>query len=613
MGGIGVAIALIAAGVAGGVAAGAPKSPDFSEPSFSARPDDLPNPLGEAQAALKKEAINRVINGSATPETRNGSQVVRVGGNRFAELKKQPGKTDQIFVVLSQFSNNIHPVVGGTPGPLHNLIPEPDRAQDNTTTWLPDYNSGHYDQVYNGASESLANIYSKMSGGQYTTHASVSDWVTLPFNEARYGSNNFSQTSTYWPYVRDSGNAWYNAQISAGKTPAEITAYLKQFDQYDRYDYDGDGNFNEPDGYIDHFQTVHAGVGEEAGGGAQGADAIWSHRWYAYSNLAGSQGPAGNLLGGTQIGSSGIWIGDYTVQPENGGLGVFAHEFGHDLGLPDLYDTNGGDNGTAFWTIMSAGGWLSHSTIDIGSSPDYMGPWEKLFLGWLNYQVVGNGSTKTVSLGSAALAGGSRPQAVVVPLPTQTLTTNYNTPHSGSFEWWGGSADGINNTLTRDVDLTGATTSASLNTSAWYDIETGFDFLYGEVSTNGGTSWNAVGSAVDGDSGGAWVPLSYDLSAYKGQNIKFRFRYQTDGGVHYAGPFLDDISLVTDGTTAWSDDVEAGGRGLDTVRLHSHGRFDEPHGRALLHGRIPHLHRVRREPADRPVQLRMAQHPAEPG
>ncbi|WP_345298486.1 immune inhibitor A domain-containing protein [Candidatus Villigracilis affinis] len=43
---------------------------------------------------------------------------------------------------------------------------------------------------------------------------------------------------------------------------------------------DGDGNFDEADGYIDHFQIVHAGVGEETGGGAQGEQAIWSHRWY---------------------------------------------------------------------------------------------------------------------------------------------------------------------------------------------------------------------------------------------------------------------------------------------------------------------------------------------
>ena len=39
----------------------------------------------------------------------------------------------------------------------------------------------------------------------------------------------------------------------------------KKFDVQDRYDYDDDGDFREPDGYIDHFQVVHAG-GDEADG-----------------------------------------------------------------------------------------------------------------------------------------------------------------------------------------------------------------------------------------------------------------------------------------------------------------------------------------------------------
>ena len=49
------------------------------------------------------------------------------------------------------------------------------------------------------------------------------------------------------------------------------------------------------------------------------------------------------------------------------------------------------------------------------------------------------------------------PQALLVNLPDKTVTTTYNKPHSGASEWWGGSADGLNNSLTRDVDLTGKT------------------------------------------------------------------------------------------------------------------------------------------------------------
>ena len=52
-----------------------------------------------------------------------------------------------------------------------------------------------------------------------------------------------------------------------------------------------------------------------------------------------------------------MWVDDYTVQPENGGLSVFAHEYAHDLGLPDLYDTSGNsggaENSVGFWSLMS--------------------------------------------------------------------------------------------------------------------------------------------------------------------------------------------------------------------------------------------------------------------
>ena len=205
--------------------------------------------------------------------------------------------------------------------------------------------------------------------------------MTVPGNAANYGANYCGDIvcARTWLFVRDSVNAWYAEQVAAGKSKAQIEDDLAKFDVWDRYDYDHDGNFDEADGYIDHFQSVHAGEGEETGGGAQGTDAIWSHRWYAFESDTGSTGPGYNKRGGIRVGDSDLWIGDYTIEPENGGVGVFAHEFGHDLGLPDLYDTSGNtggaENSTGFWTLYQLGSYGStgRPADGIGSKPIPMG------------------------------------------------------------------------------------------------------------------------------------------------------------------------------------------------------------------------------------------------
>ena len=127
----------------------------------------------------------------------------------------------------------------------------------------------------------MRNFYIENSSGKYAVNGTVEDWVKLPFNEAAYGSNYCGSIvcgRDIQRLLEDGLNGWYAKQIAAGKTDAQINAYLAQFDEWDRYDYNRNGNFNEPDGYIDHFQAIHAGEGEETGGGAQGTDAIWSHR-----------------------------------------------------------------------------------------------------------------------------------------------------------------------------------------------------------------------------------------------------------------------------------------------------------------------------------------------
>ncbi|GAB3447042.1 immune inhibitor A [Phycicoccus ginsengisoli] len=580
----GAAIAAVALSVASAPAQATP-APAQKEPKAANRAHDLPNPLGDAQRALRKEAVEKLVKGEATTETRGGQRVIKVKGNAKAPKGSKAAKDryvsypvdreEDIFTILTDFGDKVDPRTKGEAGPVHNNIPQPDRnwdgssTDDNSTSWTSNYDRQHYLDMMFGDGESFKDFYAKQSNGRFAAKGDVSDWVTVPYNESRYGHNpvkgdGTSEADGYWNYIKDTATAWYADQKAKGKTDAQITEYLKQFDKVDRYDYDGDGNFNEPDGYIDHFQAIHAGEGEEAGGGAQGEDAIWSHRWYAYSTNQGKTGPDFNKLGGVALGNSGLWIGDYTTEPENGGLGVFTHEFGHDLGLPDLYDTQGGDNGTGFWTLMSGGSWLNHGTDSIGTTPGYMGPWEKLQLGWLDYKVVPYGQDATVKLGPADKpASRSDYQALITTLPDKTVTTDYNTPHGGSMEWWGGANDSLNNTLTRTVDLTG---KKSGSVSAWlqYNIENGYDYLYGEVSTDG-SNWTQIGSPITGpvDNEGLtpWAQQTWDLTPYAGKSVQFRFRYATDGGLHYEGPFIDDITVTADGAKVLSDDVESGDNG----------------------------------------------------
>ncbi|MFJ4198123.1 immune inhibitor A domain-containing protein [Streptomyces sviceus] len=537
-----------------------------------AREHDFDGPLTKTQEAQRKEALDQVISGDAAVKNRNGSQVVelksRKGDSKYVELGRE--KTDKIFTILVEFGDQVDPRYGGTVGPLHNQIAKPDRKTNNSTAWQADYNQAHFRDLYFGTgkkTESLKKYYEKQSSGRYSVDGEVTDWVKVPYNEARYGSNKASTGA--WYAVQDGVNAWVAEREAAGDTATEIAAELAEFDQWDRYDFDGDGNFNEPDGYIDHFQIVHAGEDESAGGGAQGEDAIWAHRWYAFGTDAGSTGPDANKLGGTQIGDTGIWVGDYTIQPENGGLGVFAHEYGHDLGLPDEYDTSGGgENSTGFWTLMSSGSWLGTGKDSIGDLPGDMNAWDKLQLGWLDYDVATAGKRSSHKLGVAEY-NTKNPQALVVQLPKKTVTTPVVTPAQGATQWWSGSGNDLRNTLTRPLDLTGKS-SAALTLDGWWDIEKDYDYLYTEVSTDG-SNWTPVdgtladGTAIPRDGSGkpaltgsvdAHQKLTFPLNAYAGQKIQLRFRYQSDGGVALKGFTADEITVTADGATLFSDNAE---------------------------------------------------------
>lgn len=495
------------------VAAGAAPVPqDPADAVQTSTEHNIPGPLTEKVEAEQKAATEQLLAGTAQIEQHGGGSSIKLGKDKYVELARE--RTDKIFTILVEFGDEVDSTTktpdgkikyGGQPGPQRNQIEQPNAATNNSTIWQADYNQQHYQDLYfNKSGDSLKTYYEKQSSGRYSVDGQVTDWVKVKYNEARYGSDYCGQhvCANAQDLIRDAINTWVADQKAKGQTDEQIKATIAQYDQWDRYDYNHNGNFNEPDGYIDHFQIVHAGEDQSAGGGKQGTDALWAHRSYAYGTGAGTTGPATNKLGGTPVGGTGVWVGDYTMQPENGGLGVFAHEYGHDLGLPDLYDTSGSgiDNSVGFWSLMSSGSWLGEGKNSIGDMPNDLDAWSKLKLGWLKFDKAKAGTESTHHIGPVEY-NSALPQALVVDLPKKTVTTTINKPFAGANEWWSGSADDLNVSLTRDVDLTGKA-KAALSAKAWYDIEQDFDYGYAEVSTDGGANW----AALDGTYNGVALP-----------------------------------------------------------------------------------------------------------
>jgi immune inhibitor A len=134
--------------------------------------------------------------------------------------------------------------------------------------------------------------------------------------------------------------------------------------------YDNDGN-----GFVDAFIIVHAGSGGEVTG--KGGD-MWSHKW---------------VLEGDPYVTDGTKVYGYLTIPEDGKVGVCAHELGHLLfGWPDLYDTDKSSAGIGSWCLMAAGNWNGG-----GDRPAHPSAWCKAQQGWVT--VANQTANSVVSVG----------------------------------------------------------------------------------------------------------------------------------------------------------------------------------------------------------------------
>ncbi|MFK4762845.1 immune inhibitor A domain-containing protein [Microbacterium sp. ZW T5_45] len=497
---------------------------------------------------------------------------------------------------------------GGVQGPtLHNNIPNPaDAAQpDNNSMWVPDFSSEHYNKMlfsedgitqrvrtdltgpdgqpgFDISGYTMKNMYEEMSRGAYSLSGEATAWVSVPHSEGYYGATvcHLNEDGVYEAGPMQDQQGHPDNPLGPGQLPIDAVAAVAaanpdfpwaDYDIEDQGDRDGDGNVYEPDGVIDHVVLVHAGEDKSGGGGKEGTYAIWAH--------------SSAVAGGAVIPGTDYKISNYIVQPEDSGVGVFAHEYGHDLGLPDLYDTsNAGNSDIDFWDLMSSG---SHSGPIFQSLPTHMGIWDKWVLGWVDPQVVNPGDgTSTIKVGQTSRPQKGTKDGIKINLPDKKIVLAE--PHSGGEMWYSGADHSW-----ADVRLTRSIDSVPTDAKFWmwndYVIEDDWDYGFVEVSTDGGNTWteqkvyDEAGSLVSTDDGysdpngrmkdfggkkygltgstDGWRHDYVDLSAYAGQSIQIRLRQATDAAFEERGWFSDDFALTSAGAEVWTDDVEAGDNG----------------------------------------------------
>lgn len=133
---------------------------------------------------------------------------------------------------------------------------------------------------------------------------------------------------------------------------------------------------------------------------------------------------------------------------------------------------------------------------------------------------------------------------------------------------WSGTGDLVDNWAIFE-----ATGGGTLTFDTYYDIEDYWDFGFVQVSTDGGHTWTSLANAYTTDThdpdahpkvvenlpgltgwSEEWITMSFDLSAYAGQEILVAFRYVTDWATAYDGWYIDDVyvdgMLISDGSNA---------------------------------------------------------------
>ena len=452
-------------------------------------------------------------------------------------------------------------------------------------------------------------FFMEESGGTYEFKGDVFGWYTAKNNIEYYGYND----PDHWGGSDQRRANWLVKEAIETMIKNNPDLDLSQYDVEDKWDIDADGNYDEPDGIIDTVVVIHAGLGEEWGGGSIGEDAIWPFRigfsWYDNDLNLNDPVDAAKLIiedenGNTpaykfEDNSGKTWFAeDFTVFEQDLPLDLFIHEYGHVLGLPDLYASNGTPP-VENWSIMGG----SYSGDPRGSEPTSYGALCKKILQedfekrgrnyakWqnsleINIEDIGKNGLDII-LDQASLKGKNN-DSVIINLPKKE--GNQITVPTGDYAYFSDNRDNMENYmyLKYGLNLSAITSSVSaitLSFDAWWSLDPGFDFFAVQIKEKDTDKWitlkdttghttNKVddwlyanetpeqildrnpGWAITNDSGDEWLKVEFDLSEFIGKEIELRFRIKTDGNTPEDGIYLDNISIKNHESILIEDNAE---------------------------------------------------------
>ncbi|KEO83441.1 M6 family metalloprotease domain-containing protein [Tumebacillus flagellatus] len=253
----------------------------------------------------------------------------------------------------------------------------------------------------------LHNYYNQISYGKLnvTTQDSPENvnWVTAPHPYSYYFGNTGSLPTSPNDYNANGfGDYPHNVQ---GLVEDVLKAADAQID-FSKYAVNGE---------VPGVFIIHEGTGGEWSADPQ---QFWSHKW-DLDEVTSDGGQTYVQKNGIIL--DGVKVSKYSMEPELGGnlsgfdgessydpslvsgpfapaVGVYAHEFGHILGLPDLYDYGYDSEGVGAWSVMAGGSWARYPNYlqYNGNTPVQLDAWNRYFAGLADAVEINNQNSLTI-------------------------------------------------------------------------------------------------------------------------------------------------------------------------------------------------------------------------